>query len=104
MKDVWQALQDAGAEIVLSGHDHNYQRYVPQDASGKSDPAGIREFVVGTGGKGLYKLGNPPANVEKSNDATNGILKLTLRANGYDWQFVPVTGKSFTDSGSADCH
>jgi len=103
-KALWQALYDAGAEIVLSGHDHNYQRYAPQDADGKRDARGIREFVVGTGGRGHYSLDNPPPNVEAYNDNAFGILQLTLRAQGYDWTFVPEAGKSFTDTGSGTCH
>jgi hypothetical protein len=102
---VWQALYDNGAEIVLSGHDHNYQRWTPQDANGAKDATrGIREFVVGTGGKSHYALGTAPANVEKSNDATFGILQLTLRSSSYDWQFLPEAGKTFTDTGSTACH
>jgi hypothetical protein len=102
---LWQALYDHGAEIVLAGHDHNYQRYAPQTPSGaKNTTRGIRQFVVGTGGKSHYGLGSPPPNVEKFNGDTIGILRLTLRATGYDWKFVPVAGKTFTDTGSASCH
>jgi len=105
MQALWQALEAAGAEIVLSGHDHNYQRWAPQTWNGTKDTArGIREFVVGTGGKNHYPLGSPPANVEKSNGDTFGILQLTLRATSYDWKFVPEAGKTFTDSGSTACH
>ena len=105
MQALWQALEAAGAEIVLSGHDHNYQRWAPQTWNGTKDTArGIREFVVGTGGKNHYPLKTPPANVEKANDDTFGILQLTLRATSYDWTFVPEAGKTFTDSGSTACH
>jgi acid phosphatase type 7 len=103
-KALWQALYDAGAEIVLTGHDHNYQRYAPQDANGALDARGIRQFVVGTGGKNYYPLGSPPPNVEAFNDNTFGILQLTLRRQGYDWTFIPEAGKSFTDTGSGTCH
>jgi hypothetical protein len=102
---LWQALYEAGAEIVLSGHDHNYQRWTPQTPSGTQDDArGIREFVVGTGGKNHYALGAPPPNVEASNDETFGILQLTLHPDSYDWQFLPIAGQSFTDTGSGACH
>ena len=102
---LWQALYDNDAEIVLSGHDHNYQRWSPQTPSGTTDATrGIREFVVGTGGRSHYPLGSPPANVEKSNDTTFGVLQLTLRASSYDWQFIPEAGKTFTDTGSGACH
>jgi len=102
---LWQALDDNGAEIVLSGHDHNYQRWTPQTPTGTRDKArGIREFVVGTGGRSHYALGSAPPNVEKANEDTFGILQLTLHPTGYDWKFVPVAGKSFTDTGSTSCH
>ena len=91
------------AEIVLSGHDHNYQRWSPQTPSGTKDATrGIREFVVGTGGQEPLCAGDAPANVEKANDTTFGVLQLTLRAGSYDWQFIPEAGKTFTDTGSGD--
>ncbi|MFY9550564.1 MAG: metallophosphoesterase [Thermoanaerobaculia bacterium] len=103
--DFWRALQDAGAAVVLSGHDHDYERFAPQDADGKADPErGIREFVVGTGGKSFYQFGQPVANSEIRNANTYGVLKLTLHPDGYDWRFVPVEGGAFEDSGSAKCH
>ena len=102
---LWQALYEAEAEIVLTAHDHNYQRYAPQDADGIRDPArGIRQYVVGTGGKNHYPLGTPPPTVEASNDDTFGILSLTLQPTGYDWMFIPVAGGSFTDTGKEACH
>ncbi len=105
MKPLWEALYAAGADVVLNGHDHNYQRFAPQDPEGRADPQrGIREFVVGTGGKSHYPIVDPIANSEVHNDDTNGVLKLTLRPEGYDWRFVPVEGEAFTDSGSARCH
>ena len=80
-KALRQALYDNRAEIVLSGHDHNYQRWMPQTPDGTKDATrALREFVVGTGGKSHYALGSPPANVETFNDNTSGILRLTLRA------------------------
>jgi acid phosphatase type 7 len=102
---LWQALYEAGAEIVLTGHDHNYQRYAPLDAAGARDDArGIREFVLGTGGAGHYGLGTPSINLEKADSNTFGILQLTLLPTGYNWQFIPVAGQSFTDMGSGVCH
>jgi hypothetical protein len=101
----WDALYAAGAEVVLSGHDHNYERFAPQTSSGVEDPAqGIREFVVGTGGKSHYAFGMIRANSEVRNSDTNGVLKLTLHASSYEWQFVPEAGKTFSDSGSGSCH
>jgi hypothetical protein len=101
----WQALYDFNAELILNGHDHDYERFAPQDPSGKWDPKrGIREFVVGTGGKNLREFGLHKANSEVRNNSTFGVLKLTLKATGYDWEFLPQAGKSFTDSGSGSCH
>jgi len=105
MQPIWQVLYDGGADIVLNGHDHDYERFAPQDPTGKSDPVdGIREFVVGTGGANHYPIGAPIANSEVQNDKTFGVLKLTLHPNSYDWAFVPEPGKSFSDSGSSACH
>jgi Calcineurin-like phosphoesterase len=105
MAPIWQALYDNGAEVVLSGHDHNYERFAPQTANATLDTAqGIREFIVGTGGKNHYTWGTIRANSEVRNNTTFGILKLTLHANGYDWQFIPIAGSTFTDSGSGTCH
>jgi hypothetical protein len=105
MRPLWEALYEADAEIVMSGHDHNYQRYAPQDPDGRADPAGgIRQFVVGTGGKSLYDIEHPGANLEVSNDRSYGVLKLTLGADNYDWEFIPTERGRFTDSGSGTCH
>jgi acid phosphatase type 7 len=106
MKPLWDSLYHAGTEIVIGGHDHDYERFAPQDADGKLDPDhGIREFVVGSGGKNSHrKMGQPKPNSEAWNDDAFGVLKLTLHAKGYDWEFVPEAGKTFKDSGSGDCH
>jgi hypothetical protein len=91
--------------VVLSGHEHNYERFAPQDPEGRADPErGIREFVVGTGGKSHYPILDPIANSEVHNDETYGVLKLTLHPHSYAGQFVPVEGETFTDSGGAGCH
>jgi hypothetical protein len=101
---IWQALYDFRADIVLVGHEHHYERFAPQDALGNLDTArGIREFVVGTGGKSHYGFGTILANSQVRNSDTYGVLKLTLRSVSYDWEFVPETGKTFTDTGSASC-
>ena len=87
------------------GHDHNYQRFTPQTATGQADPArGIREFVAGTGGAGLYRFTTAIANTEAYSVDANGVLKLTLGAGTYTWEFIPVTGKTYSDSGSGVCH
>ena len=102
---LWQALYDAGADVVVAGHDHIYERFAPQTPNGQVDNAkGIREFVVGTGGAGLYAFEHPAANSQVKNNQTHGVLKLTLSGDHYDWKFVPVAGSSFTDSGTGTCH
>jgi len=102
---LWQALYAAGGEIVITGHDHDYERFAPQTATGVADATyGVREFVVGTGGAGLGAFTNTVANSEARNNSAHGVLKLTLRDGGYDWQFVPEAGQTFTDSGSGNCH
>jgi hypothetical protein len=89
---------------VVNGHDHDYERFAPQNPNGEADAEhGIREFVVGTGGAGLYELRTIRANSEVRNNTTWGVLKLTLHATSYDWEFVPAAGGTFHDAGSAAC-
>lgn len=105
MKYVYQLLYDAGAEVVINGHEHNYQRFAPQTADGVADPVrGIREFVVGSGGRSLSGQGLAYPNREVFYKGAFGVLKLVLHPDSYDWQFIPVQGSSFTDTGSARCH
>jgi hypothetical protein len=102
---LFQALYDHGADVVLSGHDHHYERFAPQDPNGSRNVArGIREWVVGTGGRNFHPLNSPRPNSEVRNNSTFGVLRLTLRPASYDWQFVPEAGKSFRDAGSQACH
>ena len=104
MRPIWQALYDAGADVVLSGHDHTYERFAPQTPAGVLDMSrGIRQFIVGTGGGENYEFGAIIPNSEVRSNQTRGVLKLTLFPDRYDWQFVPA-GSSFTDNGSASCH
>jgi len=105
MLPIFQALYDAGAEVVITGHNHQYERFAPQDPAGVLDlPRGIRHFVAGTGGASHYGFGPAAPNSEVRNGDTYGVLKLTLRTDGYDFEFVPEAGKTFTDSGSGTCH
>jgi hypothetical protein len=105
VRPFWEALYKANADVVLSGHDHDYERFAPQNPYGAFDSArGIREFVVGTGGTYLRPFGTIKANSVSRNATTHGVLKLTLNSGGYAWKFVPVAGKTFTDSGTASCH
>jgi len=105
MRATWNALYAGGADVVISGHDHIYERFAPQTPEGVADAAhGIREFIVGTGGRSHLPLAGVAPNSEVRDNKTFGVLKLTLHASGYDWVFVPVTGGTFTDSGSGTCH
>lgn len=102
---LWDALYEYGADIVLTGHDHDYERFAPQSPSGVADGTfGIREFVVGTGGRSLSAFGTVKPNSEVRNNTTYGVLKLTLHASTYDWQFVPIAGQAFTDAGTTAVH
>ena len=101
----WQALYDYGADLVLSGHAHDYERFAPQTPAGAFDPAfGIRQIVVGTGGRSHYGFGGVKPNSQVRNGTAFGVLKLTLHPQSYDWRFLPQAGKTFTDSGTAACH
>ena len=105
MRPAWEALYAANADVVVNGHDHHYERFAPQRPGGALDrERGIREFVVGTGGASHSRLGTVKPNRRVRNASTYGVLKLTLNADSYSWKFVPVAGKTFTDSGTASCH
>lgn len=101
---LFEALYEFGASLVVSGHDHDYERFAPQDPRQRLDPLrGVRQFVVGTGGRPLRKGGSRAANSEVFEDSSHGVLKLDLGAEHYAWQFIPVAGQTFQDSGSAPC-
>jgi len=105
MKPLWDALYEANADVVVNGHDHDYERFAPQTPDGAPDPGrGIREFVVGTGGKSHRPFSEPKTNSEVRDATAFGVLKLKLKSKSYDWQFIPEEGKTFTDSGSGACH
>ena len=101
----WQALADAQADLVLTGHGHHYERFAPQTPAGvRDDVKGIRQFIVGTGGRNFQMLLNPPLpNTEARQNNNFGVLKLGLHATSYDWEFVPTPGGTFTDSGTRAC-
>lgn len=103
---VFQALYDFGAEILLSGNDHDYERFGPQAPDRTSDPdSGVVQFVVGTGGKSHGGINLPlEPNSLASNADSYGVLRLVLHGGGYDWRFHPVAGRTFTDGGSGVCH
>ena len=104
MQAIWQILYNAGADVVISAHEHNYERFAQMNATGSTVSQGLREFVVGTGGASHYGFGSALSSSEVRNSSTSGVLKLTLSSSGYSWQFVPVAGSTFTDSGSSNCH
>lgn len=105
MEPIWQALYDSGAELVLSADAHNYERFRPQDAAGGFDPdRGLRQFVVGTGGKSHQPIERPLEGSVKRNAKTFGVLELRLQRRSYTWRFVPEPGGRFTETGTARCH
>lgn len=105
MRPFFDALHAAGVEIVLSGHEHIYERFAPQKADGTADPArGVRQFVVGTGGHDLNPMGTVLPNSEFRQNTTWGVLRLTLGQGNYGWQFVPVGGGAALDAGTGACH
>jgi hypothetical protein len=104
MSDIWRTLTQANVDVVLSGHNHVYERFAPQDAAGAPDPVhGPREFVVGTGGKSLGLIRQVRANSEAHDTESFGVLAMTLGARGYSWRFV-TEDRGITDAGSAECH
>lgn len=106
LQPLWQALHDGGVELLLSAHDHDYERLAPLDAAGQPDPAaGIRQFVVGTGGAALRATLAAPLPASEVRQATShGLLRLVLGESEYEWEFIPIAGQGFTDRGSAGCH
>jgi acid phosphatase type 7 len=105
LRTFWEDLYVAHADVMLSGHEHSYERFAPQDPHGHADPEhGIRQITVGTGGRSHTLLGIPQPNSEIRNDNTYGVIKLTLSPGRYSWEFVPEEGKTFRDSGEGICH
>jgi hypothetical protein len=104
VKPLYQALYDYKADIVLVGHDHDYERFALKDPEGALDPVlGMREFVVGTGGKSFHNFSAIQPGSEARNNDTFGVLKLILGSTSYEWRFVPEAGKTYTDTGTAPC-
>ncbi|MGH2594990.1 MAG: metallophosphoesterase, partial [Actinomycetota bacterium] len=105
MQDIWQALYDYGADVVLNGHAHGYERFAPQTATGVLNTTyGVKEFIVGTGGESNQPCNGNQPNTEVKNCLVFGVMKLTLHPSSYDWQFIPSPGTTFTDSGTASVH
>jgi hypothetical protein len=103
MSPFWELLQQHGADVILSGHEHVYERFGRQNAAGEAAANGIRQFTVGTGGRSLRGFGKIQPNSEAHSAAAYGVLKLTLHEARYDWEFVPVAGARYEDHGSASC-
>lgn len=105
MRDIWRILYEQGVDVVISGHNHSYERFAPQDPDGRLDlQRGIRQFVVGTGGAPVTGFPHAQPNSEATG-STWGVLKLTLQSTRYAWEFVSVpSGPRFSDSGSGVCH
>jgi PKD repeat protein len=102
--EFWKELYAVGADIVVAGHDHLYERFAKQDLNGNIDPNGIRAFIAGTGGASLHTFDNPAANSEVKYNSSRGIIKFTLRESDYDWEFIPEAGFSFSDTGTDTCN
>jgi hypothetical protein len=105
LQPLWQTLSDKGVDVVVSAHDSDYERFAPLDANGtKNDQTGMREFVVGTGGKDLAGFGTIQVGSEVHDNSTFGVIKFELNNGSYNWKFIPVAGGTFTDSGTGNCH
>lgn len=104
LREVWRTLYEFNADLIITGHDHLYERFAPQDADGRSDPIrGIRQITVGTGGAELYA----PIRFARNSEVILvgfGVLKLTLADGTYEFEFMPVAGGTSTDQGRGQCH
>lgn len=103
VEDLWRALAEANADVVLAGHEHLYERFEPLNADGDPDASGVRQFVVGTGGADLYEFGRPRRGSEVRIDDAYGLLKLTLAPTSYSWEFLTVDEDHEGDSGTDQC-
>ena len=104
VRALWRVAVQEGVDVVLTAHEHSYERHAPMDADGARDPHGTRLFIVGTGGGNLRRYHKPPLpTTEIRDDETWGVLRLDLRPGGYEWRFLPVRGQTFTDHGSGAC-
>lgn len=105
VKAFWDVLYEHGVEMTINGHARVFERFAPQDPEGRADPGlGIREFNLGTGGRGHANFGTPLPNSEVRDRTSWGVMKFTLRAGAYDWEFLPVPGAPFRDMGTGTCH
>jgi hypothetical protein len=100
---LWETLYEAGAEVVINGHIHNYERFAEMNAFGEAKSPGLRQIIAGTGGVNHYGFIHPLSTSQVRNASTYGVLKLTLSSTSYAWQFIPVAGEVFTDNGTTSC-
>lgn len=100
----WRALEQAGADIIVTGHSHAYERFAPQLSDGRASDAGIRAFVIGTGGATLYPLGPRIANSVASQESVYGVVSFQLDNASYIWQFIGINGAAYADAGAGECH
>jgi hypothetical protein len=100
---LYKILYQYGVSVLVSGHDHIYERFAPQNPEGKADAKGVRQFIAGTGGAPLYLIGAVKPNSEVRDGDTHGVLVFTLNPTSYEWDFRPVAGQTFRDRGSAGC-
>jgi alkaline phosphatase len=106
VKPFWRMLHDQGADLIVNGHAHRYERFAPMTPDGTRSDNGIRQIVAGTGGQpGGSDISYADApNLQRVKVGTYGVLRLSLRSDSYSWKFVRAAGKEFTDSGTNDCH
>jgi hypothetical protein len=102
--NLWRVLYAYGADVIVNGHSHQYERFTPQTPDGVASVYGIRQFVVGTGGSPLVPFPRIARNSQVRNGTTYGVLRLTLHASSYDFAFIPIAGQTFRDSGTTRCH
>ncbi|MCW2960798.1 MAG: phoA [Thermoleophilia bacterium] len=102
--ELYATLDSAGADVILAGHEHSYERFAPQDHTGAATEQGIRQFVVGTGGKSLYPFGRPIANSQVRSNDSFGVLELRLMPDSYRWRFHPTSPRGTSDHGEGRCH
>lgn len=103
MNPLYKILYQNRVSVLVSGHDHIYERFAPQNPEGKADAKGVRQFIAGTGGGPLYRIGAVKPNSEVRNGISHGVLAFTLNPTSYDWEFIPVAGQTFRDRGNAAC-
>ena len=103
MNPLYKILYQNRVSVLVSGHDHIYERFAPQNPEGRADAKGVRQFIAGTGGGPLYRIGAVKPNSEVRNGISHGVLAFTLNPTSYDWEFIPIAGQTFRDRGSAAC-